>query len=153
LNRPSTACKRTVSGTLSLPALGCFSPFPHGTSSLSVASKYLALGNGLPGFPRDCTCPAVLGNCLQEVHDVSPTGLSPSLVVHSRSLPLHHELVTSRVTPEAAPQPCAYCYTQFGLFPVRSPLLRESLLISVPEGTEMFHFPSFAFHPYEFRME
>ena len=32
----------------------------------------------------------------------------------------------------------------FGLFPVRSPLLRESLLISSPAGTEMFHFPAFA---------
>ena len=31
------------------------------------------------------------------------------------------------------------------LFPVRSPLLRESLLISFPLGTEMFQFPKFAF--------
>src|SRR5690606_28068581 len=31
-----TACRRTVSGSISLPAPGCFSPFPHGTSSLSV---------------------------------------------------------------------------------------------------------------------
>ena len=30
------------------------------------------------------------------------------------------------------------------LFPVRSPLLRESLLISFPLGTEMFQFPKFA---------
>ena len=29
----------------------------------------------------------------------------------------------------------------FGLFPFRSPLLRESLLIYFPRGTEMFHFP------------
>lgn len=28
---PSTACKRTVSGSVSLPSPGCFSPFPHGT--------------------------------------------------------------------------------------------------------------------------
>ncbi len=35
---------------------------------------------------------------------------------------------------------------RFGLFPVRSPLLGESRLISLPEGTEMFHFPSFALH-------
>jgi len=34
----------------------------------------------------------------------------------------------------------------FGLFPVRSPLLGESLLISLPSGTEMFHFPEFAPH-------
>ena len=34
--------------------------------------------------------------------------------------------------------------TSFGLVPVRSPLLGESQLISFPEGTEMFQFPSFA---------
>ena len=34
--------------------------------------------------------------------------------------------------------------TRFGLFPVRSPLLRESLLLSFPDGTEMVQFPSFA---------
>ena len=33
---------------------------------------------------------------------------------------------------------------RFGLFPVRSPLLRESRLISFPRGTEMFHFPRLA---------
>ena len=31
-----TDCKHTVSGALSLPSPGCFSPFPHGTCSLSV---------------------------------------------------------------------------------------------------------------------
>ena len=31
----------------------------------------------------------------------------------------------------------------FGLFPFRSPLLRESLLFSIPRGTEMFQFPRF----------
>src|ERR671934_2403135 len=30
---------------------------------------------------------------------------------------------------------------RFGLFRVRSPLLAESLLFSVPPGTEMVHFP------------
>ena len=33
----------------------------------------------------------------------------------------------------------------FGLFRVRSPLLAESLLISLPPGTEMFHFPGCRF--------
>ncbi len=32
---------------------------------------------------------------------------------------------------------------RFGLFPFRSPLLRESLLLSFPAGTEMFQFPAF----------
>ena len=34
--------------------------------------------------------------------------------------------------------------TRFGLFPFRSPLLWESRLISLPPGTEMFHFPGLA---------
>jgi hypothetical protein len=33
---------------------------------------------------------------------------------------------------------------RFRLFPVRSPLLRESRLLSLPGGTEMFHFPPLA---------
>ena len=35
----------------------------------------------------------------------------------------------------------------FGLFPVRSPLLGESLLFSLPAGTKMFQFPAFAHRP------
>ena len=57
---PSTACRHTVSGTISLPSQGFFSPFPHGTSSLSVASEYLALGDGPPGFKQGFSCPALL---------------------------------------------------------------------------------------------
>ena len=37
---------------------------------------------------------------------------------------------------------------RFGLLPVRSPLLGESLLSSFPPGTEMFHFPGLAPGPY-----
>jgi hypothetical protein len=40
-----------------------------------------------------------------------------------------------------------------GLFPFRSPLLRESQLISFPKGTEMFHFPSFALQHYVFMLQ
>src|SRR6476661_3401801 len=39
---------------------------------------------------------------------------------------------------------------RFGLFRVRSPLLTESLLFSLPGGTEMVHFPPFASASYEF---
>jgi hypothetical protein len=39
-------------------------------------------------------------------------------------------------------RPPAITRTRFGLFPFRSPLLRESLLLSLPAGTEMFHFPA-----------
>ena len=39
----------------------------------------------------------------------------------------------------------------FGLFRVRSPLLAESLLFSLPAGTEMVHFPALPSPPYGFR--
>src|ERR1700761_548812 len=58
--RARTVCKHSVSGTLSLPALGFFSPFPHGTSSLAVTEEYLGLEGGPPMFRQDFTCPALL---------------------------------------------------------------------------------------------
>ena len=70
---PPTACRRPVSGTVSLPSSGCFSPFPHGTGSLSVSKEYLAFEGGPPIFRQDYTCPALLDMCLKASH----TGLSP----------------------------------------------------------------------------
>ena len=49
-----------VSGSISLPYSGFFSPFPHGTSSLSVSQEYLALADGPAGFIQGFTCPALL---------------------------------------------------------------------------------------------
>jgi hypothetical protein len=40
--------------------------------------------------------------------------------------------------------PAGLAPARFGLFRVRSPLLTESLLFSLPGGTEMVHFPPFA---------
>ena len=37
----------------------------------------------------------------------------------------------------------AITHDRFSLFRFRSPLLTESLLLSLPVGTEMFHFPTF----------
>ena len=42
------------------------------------------------------------------------------------------------------PQPPRSKLPGFALFPVRSPLLGESRLISIPPGTEMFQFPGLA---------
>ncbi len=50
----------TVSGSISLPSQGFFSPFPHGTGSLSVGREYLALEDGPPIFNQDITCPDLL---------------------------------------------------------------------------------------------
>ena len=46
------------------PLPGFFSPFPHGTGSLSVDYEYLALEDGPPMFRQDFTCPALLVSCL-----------------------------------------------------------------------------------------
>ena len=43
-----------------------------------------------------------------------------------------------------------YPITMTGLFPFRSPLLRESRLISIPPDTEMFQFSGFAPNTYLF---
>ena len=43
------------------PSPGCFSPFPHGTGSLSVTREYLGLGGGPPRFTRNFTGSVLLG--------------------------------------------------------------------------------------------
>ena len=55
-----TACRRMVSGTISLPCSGFFSPFLHSTRSLSVSREYLALPDGPGRFAQDSSCPALL---------------------------------------------------------------------------------------------
>ena len=67
----------TISGSISLPSPGFFSPFPHGTGSLSVSWEYLALEDGPPMFSQDSTCPDLLDFTLKKN---SNTGLSPSMV-------------------------------------------------------------------------
>ena len=47
---------------------------------------------------------------------------------------------------DAPATPCvqrqqAFAHARFGLFPFRSPLLRESSFLSFPQGTKMFQFP------------
>ena len=44
------------------PLRGFFSPFPHGTSTLSVSTEYLALEDGPPSFRQGFSCPALLTN-------------------------------------------------------------------------------------------
>lgn len=59
-NAAPTACRRTVSGSLSPFYSKCFSPFLHSTGSLSVFEEYLALEDGPPFFKQDFSCPALL---------------------------------------------------------------------------------------------
>ena len=122
------ACRRTVSGSISLPCSGYFSPFPHGTSSLSVSQEYLALPDGPGKFIQNFSCSALLrilldADCLRVRGYHSLWLLFPK---HSTSRTLS---CCSPITPALPKQ------YWFGLVPFRSPLLRESLLFSSPPGT------------------
>ena len=110
-----------VSGTISLPCSGFFSPFLHSTRSLSVSREYLALPDGPGRFAQDSSCPALLRIplCRISLHILDYHRLwshFPKCSVHdlhtmSRSYNPSHALRRH----------------WFGLFPVRSPLLGESL--------------------------
>ncbi len=82
----STAWKHTISGSLSLPSPGCFSPFPHGTvryRSLRVACLGLWAAQLRTRF--------FVPGPTQEQHrgqQRTPTGLSPAMVRRSRPLRL-----------------------------------------------------------------
>lgn len=101
-----------ISGSVSLPFRGFFSPFPHGTSSLSVDHMYLALENGLPIFKQGFTCLVLL-----------IAACSTVLAFTYRPITSYgHSFKNVRLAKAYSPTA--------RLIPVRSPLLRESQLIS-----------------------
>ena len=100
------------------------------------------MGDGPPCFRRDSSCPAVL-RIRSGGNEVSTTGLSPSLAGRSRPVRLPRPFLTPIVSGPTTPRGHA---SWFGLFPFRSPLLRESRLLSSPPGTKMFQFPGCALH-------
>ena len=77
----------TISGSISLPYPGFFSPFPHGTGCTIGDKSCLALRSGLRRFTRGSTCPVLLRCHLNSI-GFSRTGLSPSMAVRSRTLSL-----------------------------------------------------------------
>ena len=78
------------------------------------------------------------------------TGLSPAVVDLSRSLLLPYSTFPA-MKGSSVLQPRRDESRRFGLVPVRSPLLRQSLLLSFPGGTEMFQFPPLATGSYGLR--
>ena len=107
------------------PLPGFFSPFPHGTGSLSVDYEYLALEDGPPMFRQDFTCPALL-----------VASLVPHPGFHIQGYHLLWPAFPDRFV-NADAKTCR-------LFRFRSPLLSESRLISFPLATKMFQFTRFA---------
>ena len=72
---------------------------------------------------------------------LTPTGLSPSTTDRSRSLRLRRLGRTSGPQPHISRR--SPCGIRFELFPLRSLLLRESQLVSLPPLTKMFPFRGF----------
>ena len=68
------------------------------------------------------------------------TSTQVSYFLHARQ-----HVMSSPTTPHLQPLP-GITQPWFGLIRFRSPLLSESLLFSLPVGTEMFHFPTFPPH-------
>ena len=149
-----TACRHTVSGTISLRSRGTF----H--HSLTVLS---AIGHQgifrLSGWSRQIHT-RFLESCAtwdisERAVQISATGVLPSTPDLSHVLRLHQRFLTRPVagrrqkrdptTPHAQPLP-GITRIRFGLIRFRSPLLPESRLFSLPAGTEMFHFPAFPPH-------
>ena len=60
IHHAPTACRRMVSGSISLFCSKCFSPFLHSTGSLSVSREYLALPDGPGRFTQNSSCSALL---------------------------------------------------------------------------------------------
>ena len=146
-----TACRHTVSGTISLRSRGTF----H--HSLTVLS---AIGHQgifrLSGWSRQIHTgflgPRATWEIRKRAADVSTTGVLPSTPDLSHVLRLHQRFLTLRpagrpikctpTTPTTQPLP-GLTRRRFSLIRFRSPLLPESRLFSLPAGTEMFHFPAF----------
>ena len=132
--RPPTACRHGVSGSVSSPDRGSSHRSVALLGSLSVVIEYLALRDGPRRFRPGFTCPTLLGYriggprlCLRDYHP---------LWCH-----FPKDFGSARPIPRLRPHDPGRCPARFGLVPVRSPLLRESRLISFPPGTEMFQFP------------
>lgn len=90
-----------VSGSISLRYSRFFSPFPHGTGSLSVSQEYLALADGPAKFRQGFTCPALLRIPLF-ITFITHTGLSPSAAFLSRNFRFCMHKISRSYNPSTA---------------------------------------------------
>ena len=142
-----------VSGTISLPSRGTFhhslTVLIHYRSTGSIQAYQVVLADS-HGISR---APCYLGTRtvrqqrfrLRDSHPPrsgTHTGSTIALHSHARA---GRPGTTRPTTPMMQPLP-GITHHRFSLIRVRSPLLTESLLFSLPVGTEMFHFPTFPPH-------
>ena len=120
-----------------IPLAGRFSPFPHGTGSLSVAEG-VEPWRVVPPASHKLT--GVRGTQVSDQEPASPvsTGLSPALVARSNAFESARVAIMLVLQPQQKPESSSW----FGLLPVRSPLLRESRLISLVGLLRCFSSPT-----------
>lgn len=134
----STAWKQTISGSVSLPSPGYFSPFPHGTvryrslcvSSLGEWSPQLPTRFFVPGSTQELTATGIalpLPGCHGLWRRV-PNAFGSCGPVWCASADARYQSFNP-----ASARAAALARRRFGQAPVRSPLLRGSF--SVPRAT------------------
>ena len=150
-DRPLTACKCMVSGSLSFPSRGAF----HLSLTVLVhyrSSRVFSLGGWSPQLPTGFLVSRGTRARTAGRPGPSPTGLSPPSAARSRVVRVGsgflataaaegHLAAGAAVNPAAATHGRYHTAVGLGSLPVRSPLLGESRLMSSPPGTEMFQFP------------
>ena len=153
-----TACKRPVSGTISLPSRGTFH---HSLTVLSTIGhqEVFRQPSGLGRFTQDSTSPVLLGQTVPDTHQpVPPTGVSPTTPRLPRRFsyqPAHAPSLRQKrkqdspTTPHTQPLP-SITRTRFNHHPLS---LATTHGISSPTGTEMFHFPASPPTPYTIQMQ
>ena len=129
-----TACKSTVSGSLSLPSRG---PFHLSLTVLCAigSRRVFSLGGWSPLLPAGF----LVSRRTQDRVPCGPCGFVYGAFTlsdgPSQTRPLPQSFLTARGSPGRVLQPRRCVHRRFGLLPVRSPLLGESRLISFPAGT------------------
>src|SRR4051794_3808290 len=151
-----TACRHTVSGTISRPLTGVLFTFPSRYSSaighqgvfrLTRWSWQIHTRFHEPRATREHRPTKTHRFRLPGSHRLRPPipecstthtfyNSAPPRRWKVSHAPQHHTRNTRRLSTRA----------WFSLIPFRSPLLRESQLFSLPTGTEMFHFPALPSH-------
>ena len=130
-----SACKLTVSGSVSLPSRGSF----HLSLTVLFAIGHMvvfSLTGWSPYLPSGFLVSRRTPDSARSFKDFA-YGIVTLFDLPFKTVRLSFQVPTSRSLPRR------YFYPRFGLLRFRSPLLSESLLLSFPPGTKMFQFPGF----------
>ena len=142
-----TCCGFMVSGSLSLPSPGFFSPFPHGTSALSVVAEYLALDRGRPRFRQGFSCLAVLRYRITESYLFRLRGFHPLWPAFPEPFLYRYDFLLRGLRPcgPTTPASAGLGSSNFARRYFRNLVHLAVLLISLPGVREMVQFPQYCF--------